>query len=190
MTLRISLRRRLAFVSAIMAASGCSSERTVEILNTSGAPRIVVVMGAKDNYLTDTLPAATTLCWKVPDVAYGEVVKVLAVPVYTIQMLEQRPVEGSWIDSLALSRSIRIQIHAPRFVEASAEWKARRLKKEKEVDAWFRSAMALASQGRSPATVDQLLALRESQLSGPMFEQGGPQVLVDATVSDAKTCEQ
>lgn len=186
----MSLSRLLALVFAIVAVSGCSSQRTVEVINTSGAPRIVVIMGANDNYLTDTLPAATTLCWKVPDVAFGEAVKVLAAPVYTTQMLEQRPVEGSWMDSLVLSRSMRIQIHAPRFVEASAEWKARRLEKEKEVDAWFRSAMALASQGRSPATIDQLLALRESRLSGPMFEQGVPQVLVDATVSGAKTCKQ
>ncbi len=59
-------------VAALVAALGCSNQRTVEFINTSGSPRIVIVMGATDNFLTDTLPAGRTLCWKVPDVVKTE----------------------------------------------------------------------------------------------------------------------
>ncbi len=114
--------------------------------------------------------------------------KIVATPVYTVAMLEQRPIQGSWVDSVALDRSVRVHIHGSTLVELSAEWTARRLEREKEAEAWLRSAMARAAQGQSPATIEQLLALRESRVNGPRFEEGAPELRVSATLSEAKAC--
>jgi hypothetical protein len=143
--------------------AGCSRGVGIEVLNTSGVKQHVTVTGPglADVYWVDSLDTGKSLSWRVPDHARGERVTlwISAAPEEPLKFAPPEAPTHPWFDSLALDRSWAVQIHSPRFVEATPAWAEERKQREAEVARWFASAI---KKGIIPP--DELMKARAGML--------------------------
>jgi hypothetical protein len=166
---------------------GCHGPPSVEIVNMSGMTYSVAIFAARDDYRIDTIPAGSSRCWIVPEVARGELVKIgVAKPTPEIGLSNGYSL--AWFDSLTLDRSWRVQIHSAKAVDASTSWNDARRIKEAQVDDWFNRATAAYIRGTSHFTVSQLEALRIHQLDGGPILPGAPHYEIAAEIHAADRC--
>jgi hypothetical protein len=177
----------LACIGLALQAAACRREPSIEVINTSGATYLFSVFGDRDVFLTDTVASGSTHCWRVPEVARHQSVRVAASDLSATPR-KSHDYTAAWTDSLLLDRSWRVQLHAPRYFEASEIWNSQRRTKEAEVANWYAKATAAYLRGASPATAGQIEDMRERMLEEGPIQPGAPHYEASADVSESNSC--